>query len=549
MKSNEHISNPAEFPEFERCLTHGDNPVVKLPTGLENQLIAILKSEKYFRIISSPKYQGSAGWFHLMEELKRSGYVFDGYHSCDPAVLEMFVSNQANDKADKSQLINTQADEEVLRSILSQSSQIDWFKNIVKRCLDLEASDIHIEIRGDKADIRVRRDGILRDVMQTQSRRVLNVISAVYTLLAEDRSRSEVAFNLSSAQSAVIPIKVASKSITLRYQSHPTISGTDVVMRILHNDPQDTNLPTLESLGYTGWQLDKLNDAINASLGGIFIAGITGSGKTTTLSSMLGMLAKDGNRKIISIEDPVEYQIPGVTHFSIQRGLSSEDPFADSMLAFLRMDPDIGMFGEIRDRISGQLANTAIKSGHKLLTTIHATSAIGIISRLASQQIGLLREDICDSEFLSCLIYQTLIPKNCPECSIPSVEIMSVNNLEIYQKLFGIDPAVIKCASETGCPVCRPNGLGIPEGGHAGIKGVKVAAEVVMPDMELLDLLRHGEDIKAREYLRSLQRQETGLDCLKGKPAWAHAILDMSNGLIDPYYFERCFGKPTSLQM
>ena len=146
-------------------------------------------------------------------------------------------------------------------------------------------------------------------------------------------------------------------AIEIRASSLPSEYGEAIVMRIL--DPQ--NLINVESLGLRNDMIKVFNKEIDKPNGMIIVTGPTGSGKTTTLSALLKQLAIEGDRKIISIEDPVEYHIQGVSHLSIQRAAGTEvsdshNPFAIAMMAFLRMDPDVGMFGEIRDSLSAQIA-------------------------------------------------------------------------------------------------------------------------------------------------------------------------------------------------
>jgi type II secretory ATPase GspE/PulE/Tfp pilus assembly ATPase PilB-like protein len=214
------------------------------------------------------------------------------------------------------------------------------------------------------------------------------------------------------------------------------------------------------------------------------------------------------------------------------------------MMAFLRMDPDVGMFGEIRDRISGQMAHAAIQTGHKLLTTVHATSALGIVSRLTSQHIGLLREDVCNAEFLSLLVYQVLMPKNCEHCKVPALSALPVATLVEYEKYFGLDVAQLRCASDMGCPHCQVPGIEAANHDHSGVKGVKVCAEVLPLDNSLLGLLHQGNDFAARNHWLGLRQAAFDQEDMLGKEAWGHALFDMSQGRIDPYHFERTFGSP-----
>jgi len=548
-----HIREFADVPEFSSVLSHGKKPILQMRPDKQKSLMVVAAEGKRFFMISLTREQGSPVWLHLIEQAKRQGYRFAGAYSCESDVLDMLVREHADSDASLDRL-QKQQDKEVFESLIAGSEQIEWFRQQIKLCMSLGASDIHVEVRGEVASLRIRRDGIMRLLRQYPAALCTNALASYYTLLAEERSRSEVAFNVHSVQSAMIPLTIDGRNIALRYQSHPSVGGYEVVIRILKTDQNtQTKPPELEKLGYTPDQVETLTEALGSSAGGVFIAGITGSGKTTTLSAMLARLGREGNRKIIAIEDPVEYIVPGVSHLSIQRsaqgsqGSATENPFSASMMAFLRMDPDIGMFGEIRDAVSGGMAYTAIQTGHKLLTTVHAPSAMGIVSRLSSPQIALQRCDICTPEFFSALVYQALVPLNCPHCKVPAKQVLPAAQLAAYEQYFGLNPETIFCASEQGCPHCCPADMVRSKGGHNGIKGMKVSAEVLVPDDDMWELMRRNEDLKAREHWRRQQSHRYDESQMIGKPSWAHTLYDISCGLVDPYYFEHIYGLPSQL--
>lgn len=548
-----HIQRYSDVPKFADTLTHGQLPELSLREEKKHAMLALSTVDQSFVVLSLRREQGTPVWFHLIEQGKRKGYAFSGYYTCEPDVMTTLLHHFSDEEGEERRK-RQQGTQAVIQKVVGDSDQINWFRQLVKLCMELGTTDMHIEVRGQVAVIRIRRDGVMREIREYPSEICTSSIAACYTLAAEERSRSEVAFNVNSVQSAMIPMVIDGRSVSLRYQSHPSVGGYDVVIRILKTDSHTSSKPpTLETLGYTDDQVDVLLKALASSNGGIFIAGITGSGKTTTLSAMLSQLAREGTRKIISIEDPVEYIVPGVSHLSIQRSMSgsqgsaTENPFSASMMAFLRMDPDIGMFGEIRDSVSAQMAYTAIQTGHKLLTTVHATSALGIVARLTSPQIGLLRHDVCVPEFFSALVYQALVPKNCEACKVPAKTVMPSDHLVMYEQLFEVDPSTMFCASTSGCPICCPPDMKQNEAGHNGIKGMKVSAEVLQPDVGLLDLLRHNEDVKAFEHWRRMQTHRFDQPQMRGKPSWAHTLYDVTCGVVDPYYFEHVYGHPSQL--
>lgn len=550
-----HLQRLSEVPKFHNVISRGSGAVIRLREDKQKLLAVLQTHDEKFYVLSVRTERGSALWFHVIEQAKRLKLDFAGYFTCEPSVMEAILQHDGSEDSQTERKLQ-ESNKAVIASVVGGSEQIAWFKQLVELCMDMGATDMHIEVREAVASVRIRRDGVMREIREYFSDLCTQAIGATYTLIAEERSRSEVAFNVNSAQSAMIPMVIKSGQVNLRYQSYPAVGGYDVVIRILKTDShQKDNAPTLEKLGYTPDQVDLLLKALASSSGGLFIAGVTGSGKTTTLSAMLARLSADGNRKIISIEDPVEYVVPGGSHLSVQRSLASgqgpataqANPFSASMMAFLRMDPDIGMFGEIRDAVSGQMAYTAIQTGHKLLTTVHATSALGIVARLTSPQIGLLRSDICAPEFFSALVYQTLVPTNCIQCAVPAIQAMTVEHLMMYEQIFEIDVKTIQCASQDGCSVCCPPGIKKNDKGHNGIKGMKVSAEVITPDVSLLDLLRHNEDLKAFDHWRRTQSHRFDQPQMRGKPSWAHTVYDITCGKVDPYYFEHVYGYPNQL--
>lgn len=543
-KNFDHITNYKDLPSYAGILTHGPEAALSVPK--DKALMALRLKDGSALMLALPSEHHKVAWFALRENLMKAGYVICGYATCTQDIFDMVLHDiKRLSKADAEQLIQDAA---VIRSLETGSVPITWFKNILSTVMQIGASDLHIEFRGPRALMRVRLDGLMREFSAAPAQVAMDGVSAVFNIIAEERSRSEGSFNTGMAQQAMIPIAVGTENVNLRFQSHPAVEGLDVVMRILRTKQgsQAQHLD-LQRLGYTPSQIETLSVALGSAWGGVFIAGITGSGKTTTLNTMLTQLAQKGDRKIVSIEDPVEYQVEGVSHLSIQRSVSGDEgsnPFKGAMMAFLRMDPDVGMFGEIRDSLSAEMALGAIQTGHKILTTVHATSALGVIGRLTSKALGLLRENVCSPEFISTLVYQVLTPINCPQCKVRGVDAMSVEDLKIYETYFQIPAEYIYCASEQGCPHCRKPNIDYSKSKHVGVKGVKVNAEVITPDEDMYLLLNQGKDIEARRVWRSKRKSGFCSPDMLGKEAWGHALYDLSQGLIDPYYFEMNFGSP-----
>ena len=511
----------------------------------EPQILALEVGPQLLVLLAVPEVSGVMEWFQFRSQLIGRGYQISHAVTGERHLLkEMSYGGQG-------QVQQMEQETEVDRMIQS-AEPVQNFKRIIGELIDIGVSDVHIEVRTDVAAVKTRLHGVIRHYKSFPRAMMLDALGAAYTVLAEELSRTDAAFNQRLAQAAMIPLVHGGKAFALRYQSHPTVGGLDAVLRILHLT-QPTEPRSLERLGYLPDQRDQLKLSIASAWGGVFIAGITGSGKTTTLNTMLDMLVRQGGRKIVSIEDPVEYVVKGVSHLSIQRSHSdteANNPFMGAMRAFLRLDPDVGMFGEIRDRISGQIAQSAIETGHKIFTTVHATSALGIVGRLSSRMIGIDRRTVCSLEFISALVYQVLMPRSCPACRRPATQVMSAQDLMAFERVFDLDPETFFCASDEGCSECHIPGMEqrAEEGARLGVAGMTVAAEVVTPDVHLLQLLAEGHDFEARRYRMGKRKAAFDSPDTAGKDAWGHALYGVAQGTIDPYFFINTFGYPSAFE-
>lgn len=535
-----HLRRAEDLPQFHTVLEMW--PAGKA-RAFNRERIAVLKMEGgMVAVVATKTVNLSPEWFHILDRLRRDGKSPRMFFTADPIVfeiLEYHVSAAHEDAATRAV--------SGIDLIIAESKPLNYFADMVGRTIEIGASDAHLEVRGEYALLNARVGGVMRRIGNYPAQIVIDAVSAAFTVQAEELSRSDAAFNARLPQQAMIPIRDKDKDYTLRYQSHPSVGGFDVVLRILHSSASSSGrVKSLPELGYLPSQVEQLDLAMQSAWGGVFVAGVTGSGKTTTLNTMLSMMAVGGERKIISIEDPVEYIVPGVTHLSVQRtnAVGGENPFLNAMRAFLRLDPDIGMFGEVRDQLSGEIAQAAIETGHKIFTTVHATSALGIVSRLTSKMVGLDRHAVCNPEFLSILVYQALLPKNCPHCKMPAKQHLPAAELADYETLFGLDIDRIMCASDDGCPHCRIPGVDYSSVVHAGTSGVCVAAEVITPDSALLRLLLAGRDLDARDHYHATRVASFSSPDMQGKAAWGHALYSVAQGQIDPYYFKSTFGHP-----
>lgn len=274
---------------------------------------------------------------------------------------------------------------------------------ILEYAVKSHASDIHIEPRENFIQIRFRVDGVLHDTMTLPK----NVLSALIT-------RVKILSGLRIDEHRVpqdgrIKIKSGEKLISIRVSTLPIVDGEKVVMRLLD---ESTKAPTLEELGFSGTALLGIKKAIKRPHGMLLVTGPTGSGKSTTLYSILSLL-NSSEVNISTVEDPIEYRIPGVNQTQINPKVGMT--FASGLRALLRQDPDIIMVGEIRDTETAEMAIHAALTGHIVLSTLHTNDASGSLPRLLDMEV----EPFLIASTVNAVVGQRLVRKLCDECKEP----------------------------------------------------------------------------------------------------------------------------------
>jgi type II secretory ATPase GspE/PulE/Tfp pilus assembly ATPase PilB-like protein len=264
-----------------------------------------------------------------------------------------------------------------ISSILNQVRADDMLAYLVQQAHRLNASDIHIETQADDVRVRLRIDGVLHPIARLNFDKYRVLIAAIasagnVSTAADEAQQGHIAQQTTMADGSPVDVNV-------RLETVPTINGMDVVMRLFN---MDQTMYTLERLGLSPAERQIVDDIIAKPSGLVMVVGPTGSGKTTTLYSMLNSLNNE-ERKIITVEDPVEYQFSGITQISVKSSEAGNDGgFADKLRAVLRLDPDIIMVGEIRDLDTAKTALQAALTGHLVLSTFHASSAAAALTRL-----------------------------------------------------------------------------------------------------------------------------------------------------------------------
>lgn len=259
---------------------------------------------------------------------------------------------------------------------LGQVRADDTLAYLVQQAHKLGASDIHLETQPQFTRVRLRIDGVLHIIARIELDKYRSLISAIasagnISTASPDAQQGHISQHVTMADGSTV-------DVNLRLETVPTINGMDVVMRLFN---MERSMYQLDRLGLSPDQRKVVDDIISKPSGLVLAVGPTGSGKTTTLYSMLNSLSTD-ERKVITIEDPVEYQFDGITQISVTSKKSDESNFAERLRAVLRLDPDIVMVGEIRDMDTAKTALQASLTGHLVLSTFHASSAAAALTRM-----------------------------------------------------------------------------------------------------------------------------------------------------------------------
>jgi len=299
------------------------------------------------------------------------------------------------------------------------------------------ASDIHLEPEESELRIRFRIDGVLKEAAHVPKRMIGAVISRLKIMSELDIAEKRV------PQDGRVSVSVEERRIDLRVTTLPVQRGEGATIRILD---ESNSQRTLDDLGMGGSARARFEDAFRQSYGAVLVTGPTGSGKSTTLYAALGEL-NEVTKKIITIEDPVEYRIDGVNQINVNRKAGLD--FATGLRSILRADPDIVMVGEIRDAETARIAIEAALTGHMMLSTLHTNDAPGAIPRL--NEMGI--ETFLTASAVDCVVAQRLARKLCPSCkrrTMISTEALAGAGVRAGADVEGYEPV--------GCPRCANTG-------------------------------------------------------------------------------------------
>ncbi|MGN6598407.1 MAG: ATPase, T2SS/T4P/T4SS family [Actinomycetes bacterium] len=383
----------------------------------------------------------------IQEHIGRAWSIID-----DPDAVAAVTTNDGFDD-----LANADQD---IASAATDAPIVRLVASILADAVRLKASDIHVEPQRDALRVRFRIDGVLRDVSQAPRRIAPAVTSRIKVMSGLDIAERRV------PQDGRTRLQVEGRFVDARVSTLPGVHGEKVVIRLLAGAAE---VAPLESVGLEAEQLDILRNALSAPQGLVLITGPTGSGKTSTLYSALRDISDPG-RNVITLEDPVEVQFPGITQVAInpRQGLT----FGKGLRSVLRQDPDIVLVGEVRDVETAKLALEASLTGHLVLTTLHTSSAAGALTRLVDMGV----EPYLVASSLTAAVAQRLVRTPCQSCA------REVAPDPTALALLGLQPRDVAHASFR-------QGSGCGECGNTGYRGRTGVFEVLAVDSAMRRVL------------------------------------------------------------
>ena len=358
-------------------------------------------------------------------------------------------------------------DTERLKDLASEAPVIRLVNQLIARAVETHASDVHLEPFPDRLRVRYRYDGVLHEVEAPPPRLQSAVISRIKIMARLDIAERRL------PQDGRIKLTVRGHDIDFRVSTIPSLHGETVVLRVLDRTAVEFDY---DKLGFPPELRRGVEHCLDLPNGMVLVTGPTGSGKTTTLYTGLLKLNTVA-RKIVTVEDPIEYQLTGINQIQVkpQIGLN----FASLLRSILRHDPDIIMIGEIRDLETAQFAVQAALTGHLVLSTLHTNSAAATVTRL--RDMGL--EDYLLTATLKGVLAQRLVRRLCPACKAPAGATGALIERLGLERLAASRP--IALYSAVGCPECR----------GTGFRGRRAIGELLLPSRPIDRLIfEHADD-------------------------------------------------------
>jgi len=399
--------------------------------------------------------------------------AYEHLYGSGKSPMEHIVDDFAEDAED---------DVEHLMDMASETPIIRLVSLITQRAVEARASDIHIEPFENELKVRYRIDGVLQDVESPPSYSSAAVISRIKIMAKLNIAERRL------PQDGRVKLRVNGKEVDLRVSTIPTMYGESVVMRILVNE---SVVMDFDSLGFQGEPLAQFLKILMQPNGILLVTGPTGSGKTTTLYTALNKLNIPG-RKIITVEDPVEYQLEGVNQIQVKSKIGLT--FSNALRSIVRQDPDVIMIGEMRDTETAKIAVESALTGHMVLSTLHTNDAPSSLTRLMDMGV----EDYLVTSAVNGVLAQRLVRRLCEHCRVKveaPTEVVTELKLRAY-----VDHEIVSIYKPKGCGRC----------GNSGYHGRAIIVQMmIMSDAIRRLVMKHSDaatisEVALEESMESL---------------------------------------------
>ncbi len=351
------------------------------------------------------------------------------------------ITQQTDDTASTGELTSVEAAR--LRELASEAPTVNLLNAFITRALRQRASDMHIEPSQGRGKVRFRIDGVLQDIDTIPSALVLPVITRLKILSNMDIAEKR------RPQDGKIELRIGGIDLDIRVSALPLNDGESVVMRFLRKDAIRYDMAVL---GIAPDIEAKILQDIKTTAGVVLLTGPTGSGKTTSLYTFLNKLNTPGV-KIITLEDPVEYQLDGINQVQVQADIGFD--FAAGLRSIVRQDPDIIMLGEIRDKETAGIAMQSALTGHLVFSTVHTNDAPSAYTRLLDLGV----EEFLLNAALVSIVAQRLVRRLCPDCAVPATDAAALTErYHLQQHASELNNGQLNLHQATGCELCNFTG-------------------------------------------------------------------------------------------
>lgn len=388
------VGQDVHLPDFHELFMAMDETEIVFDWYLDHSLVHWLEDDE---IICCCKQQTAfiRDTMRYFFQGKKVEYCLISSQELD-AVLDFIGKEKSVDD-----LIHESGSSKALRELAEEAPVIELVNNILAQAINTDSSDVHIEPDEEGFAVRLRTDGILYTKFRQPLDRFPAVASRIKLISGLDIAERRL------PQDGRITTRISGSDMDIRVSTVPGVHGESIVMRLL---PKEREVVTLANLGLEADHLQMVEKAIGEANGMFLVTGPTGSGKSTTLTSAL-TAANDGRKKIITVEDPVEFVVPGVTQ--IQAHAEIGYTFAKALRAILRQDPDVIMVGEIRDKETADIAIQSALTGHMVLSTVHTNDALSVFTRLIDMGV----EPFLVAAPMKLVQAQRLVRKLCDHCA------------------------------------------------------------------------------------------------------------------------------------